>query len=153
MLQPCFGLSLSLQGGSLDTKDMTLHSLLEYIVFAFDQILTQEGPIACPDVAWEIIYHMIEKCPRGPSLIKQVFGVEQSTFMKLMSKAKILFVALYELCMLLKQNCSQWKVKEYNCQIGKVWKILTCFEPKSRGDANKYQPIRSLKDAVQRRNI
>ena len=117
-------------------------------MLAFDQILTQEGPITYPDVAWEIICHKIERCPRGPSLIKQLLGVEQSTFMKLMSKAKILFVDLYEFSMLLKQNCSQWKVKEYNCQIGKVWKILTCFEPKSRGDANKYQPIRSLKDAV-----
>ena len=74
-------------------------------MLAFDQILTQEGPITYPDVAWEIICHKIERCPRGPSLIKQLLGVEQSTVMKLMSEPKVLLVALYELSTKLKQNC------------------------------------------------
>ena len=78
-----------------------------YIVCSFDQLLTQEGPLNYPEISWAIFQEELDKCPLGPTLVKQLLGAEQTNFTKFMAKARHLFEHLYDGSSLLKQNSAQ----------------------------------------------
>ena len=97
-----------LQGTSYTSRNITVHELLIYIAEALEELITNPIITNNPRETSKILHESMYEVESGPQLIKAATGDQDASMTTYLTKAKILFQELAEICSMLRTQGTIW---------------------------------------------